>query len=363
MTPVTLPVTVGPTRDLVNQNTLDAGDASCQNCRAMKTPLLAGACVLLSAAFLHAQQQDIAPPNLDNILREITALEQKQKQGKLAERNALMGQIQSAASSGSAAASFYTQAVEEVQFKGKKDKVEAFIAWKKAHADLLRSKEMQAALLLHLKYLLMSLQRKDLEKPETQVPALMAYVNELVACDDLFAKQNPPSDETKSLLNKPVSGSIFAQWLPLAEWLPDGKNWEQKPGDVPGILEKNIRSAMRDKKDPQLIQTWDLEMKIEAARITTGRSDHQADQFNSVTRPRLQFKQAQDMALVGQPNRALAEIIALVRANPLHPDFGIWVAKIRESAKPSAPTPAAPAAPDQQPAAQTSPPPAPDSAQ
>ncbi|MEI8310452.1 MAG: hypothetical protein WCH98_06845 [Verrucomicrobiota bacterium] len=355
MIPVTLPGTVGPQADLVNQNTLDAGDGNCQNYGPMNASRLVGICVFLSISILQAQQQDIAPPNLDTILKEITALEQKQKQGKLTERNSLIGQIQSAAANGSAAASFYTQAVEEVQFKGKKDKVEAFIAWKKAHADLLHSKEMQTALLLHLKYLLMSLQRRDLEKPETQLPALMTYVNELVSCDDLFAKQNPPSDETRSLLTKPISGSIFAQWLPLGEWLPDAKNWEQKPGDIPGILEKNIRSVMRDKKDPQLIQTWDTEMKIEAARITTGRSEHQADQFNTVTRPRLQFKQAQDMAVIGQPNRALTETIALVRANPLHPDFGIWVAKIRESIKPpaQAPEPAA---------AQTSPEPTPGSA-
>ena len=322
----------------------------------MNVPRLVCVCVFLSASLVCAQQQDVAPPNLDVILKDIAVLEQKQKQGKMAERNSLVTLIQNAAASGSAAANLYTQAVEEVQFKGKKDKAMEFNAWKKSHADLLRSKEMQTALLLHLKYLLLSLQRKDLEKPETQLPALMSYVNELVSCDDLFAKQYPQNNETRDLLNKPITGSVFAQWLPLGEWLPDQKSWEQKPGDVPGILEKNIRSVMRDKKDPQLIQTWDLEMKIEAARITTGRSDHQADQFNTVTRPRLQFKQAQDMAVIGMPNRALTETIALVRANPLHPDFGIWVAKIRESVKPAAQASAQPASD------QTSPPPAPGNA-
>ena len=345
---------MGPSAHLVNQNALDGAGGNRQKWCPMNVSRLVCVCVFLSVSLVCAQQQDVAAPNLDAILKDIAVLEQKQKQGKIAERNQLVGLIQNAAASGSAAANFYTQAVEEVQFKGKKDKVEAFVAWKKSRADLLRSKEMQTALLLHLKYLLLSFQRKDLEKPETQLPSLMAYVNEVVSCDDLFAKQNPPNNETKDLLSKPLTGSIFAQWLPLGEWLPDQKSWEQKPGDVPGILEKNIRSVMRVKKDPQLIQTWDLEMKIEAARITTGRSDHQADQFNTVTRPRLQFKQAQDMAVIGQPNRALTETIALVRANPLHPDFGIWVAKIRESVKPAAPA---------QPASdQTSPSPAPGNA-
>ena len=312
----------------------------------MNFPRLVGLGVFLSLSVLHAQQQDVSAPNAEAILKEIEGLEQKQKKGKESERNTLIKQIQSAASSTQAATAFYTQAVEDVQFKGRKDKVEAFIAWKKSHVDLLRSKEMQTALLLHLKYLLMSLQRKDMEKPETQLPAVNAYLSELISCDDLFAKQNPPSDETRGLLDRPLGQTVIAQWLPLGEWLPDDKTWESRPGNVPGILEKNIRSVMRDNKDPQLIQTWDLEMNVEAARITAGRSEHKADQFNTVTRPRLQFKQAQDMVVIGQPNRGLTAMIALVRQNPWHPDFAIWVARIRELIKPASAQTSPPASPD-----------------
>ena len=328
-----------------SKNALDWGWGNWLNAKLMNFPRFASLCFFLSLSLLRAQQQDVSAPNAEAILREIDGLEQKQKQGKISERNTLVGQIQSASASGSAAANFYTQAVEDVQFKGRKDKVESFIAWKKSHAELLRSKEMQTALLLHLKYLLMALQRKDLEKPETQLPAVMAYVNELISCDDLFAKQYPASPDTSGLLDKPLGQSVFAQWLPLGEWLPDSKSWEARPGDVAGILEKNIRAVMRDKKDPQLIPTWDLEMKVEAGRITAGHSDHKADEFNSVTRPRIQFKQAQDMVVIGQPNRGLAAMLALVRTNPGHPDFAIWVARIRELIKPAS--------------AQTSPPPAP----
>ena len=122
----------------------------------------------LSVSLLRAQPQDVPAPDGDAILKEIDALEQKQKQGKLTGRNAIIAQIQSAASSGPAAAAFYAQAVEEVRFKGQKGAGGAIAAWKKKDATLLRSKEMQTALLLHLRYLLLSFQRKDLEKPETQ---------------------------------------------------------------------------------------------------------------------------------------------------------------------------------------------------
>lgn len=282
---------------------------------------------------LNAQQSDIAPPNYENIAREIEGLEQKQKQGKQAEKSALMNQIQTALMNGAAAASFYTQAVESVQFKGKRDKAEAFSDWRKSHSDLLRTKEMQTALLLHLKYLLLSLQRKGLDKPATMLPALTGYLNEVIAADEHLTDQKPLPEEARNLMGQPLNQSVFCQWLQLGEWLPDEKSWELKPGDVAGILEKNVRSIMRETKDPQIIGTWDLQMKVEADRITTGRSEYQADQFNSVTRPRLLFKRAQDMVDVGQPNRALAEMVALVKTYPAHPDFGTWLARIRESIK------------------------------
>jgi hypothetical protein len=236
-----------------------------------------------------------------------------------------------------------------VNFAGKKDKVDAFTTWKKTHSDLLRSKEMQTALLLHLRYLQLAFQRKGLEKPETQIPSIMAYVGDLIASDEVFNNPKVPMKEPMDLLNQPLGSSVFAQWLRLGEWLPDEKSWEGRPGNISGILEKDVRSVMREQKDPQLIGTWDLEMKVEADRITTGRSEHKADEFNEITRPRLQFKQARDMILIGQPNRGLTAVIALVRTCPSHPDFPIWVAKIREMIKP--PT-----------SDQTSPPAAPDTA-
>lgn len=308
----------------------------------MSVPRFIAIGLFLSVPMLRAQQQDIAPPDFTALAREIETLEQKQKQGKLSEKGMLLAQIQAASASGPAAANFYTKAVEEMQFKGKKDKSEAFADWKKSHDDMLRSKEMETALVLHLKYLLLSLQRKGLEKPETQLPALMAYINDLVKADNIFyappsapepKKKAPPKDEWKGLLDKPLSQSVFAQWLRLDEWLPESKSWEFTPGNLGGILEKNVRSVMRDKKDPQLIPTWDMQMKVEADRITSGRSSHEAEEFNTVTRPRLLFKRAQDLVVLGQPNRGLVEVVALVRAYPSHPDFPAWLDYIRGALK------------------------------
>ena len=303
-------------------------------------PALAFAALTLCPS-LYALQDAVAP-NADSILRELEAIEQKQKQSKSAAKNTILTQLQSAAASGSAAASFYTDAVEQVQFQGQKGKVEAFTDWKKKNSDLLRSKPMQTALLLYMRYAALAVQRKGIEKPATLAPASLSYINELVAADDSFQESFP--DEAKNLLNKPLGQSVIAQWIELGEWLPADNAFELTPGNITGIFDKNIRPFLREAKDPQLIATWDLQMKIEADRITTGRSEHKAEQFNTVTRPKLLFLRAKDMKEIGQPNRALAEMLALVRQNPEHPDFPSWVKEIRDSVKVVAPAPAPAAA-------------------
>jgi len=300
----------------------------------------------MSAVFLfvslraRAQQDppsdhDVPAQNSEFLLSEIEAMEGKQKTAKAQEKKELLGLVQGATVSGVAAGNLYERAVEEVEFAGKKDKASAFVDWKKTKADMMRSKEMQTALLLHLKYLSLALQRKGMENPEAMTPALLAYVGELVAADKDFAEQKQKPDEQKKLLEQPLGQSVFAQWLKLGQWLPEDKVWEQKPGDVAGILEKNLRPLFREKKDPQILRTWDIQLKLEAERITLGRMDHQIDKFNSTTRPTLMFKRAQDMVAIGQPNRGLVEMVAVIRANPSHPDFASWLATVRGLLKPA----------------------------
>lgn len=307
----------------------------------MKTLVfLASAVFLFVSPLARAQQdpptgQDVPAPNAESLLREIEAMEGKQKAAKSQEKKEILGLVQAATASGVAAGNFYEKAVEEVEFSGKKDKASAFVDWKKSKADLLRSKEMQTALLLHLKYLSLAIQRKGMENPEAMTPALMAYVGELVAADKDFLDQKQKPDEQRKLLEQPLGQSVFAQWLKLGQWLPEDKVWEPKPGDVAGILEKNLRPIFREKKDRQILQTWDIQLKLEADRITLGRMDHQIDKFNSTTRPTMMFKRAQDMVAIGQPNRGLVEMVAVIRANPSHPDFASWLTTVRGLLKPA----------------------------
>lgn len=286
------------------------------------------ACLLLAAVLPLPAQQDAPAPNVDSLASELNLIEHKQKQTKQSAKAAILARVQAAAASGPAAGAFYAAAVEDVQFRGRKDKVEAYQEWKKKNFDSIRSRDFQTALLFHLRYLTLSLQRKGLEKPEALVPEIMSYVKDLVAAD--------PSDQ-QGLLSRPVGQSVIAQWLQLGDLLPDGGIWEPRAGDVGGILEKDVRTILRESKSPLLLQTWDIQMKAAADAVTSGSLAHQADIFNAVTRQRMVFDRAKDMIILGQPNRALGEMLGLVRSYPDHPDFQMWMAKIRERVTPRAP--------------------------
>jgi len=309
--------------------------------------------------------------NAEAILRELEQIEKKQKQELLSARQMAVNQVKSAAASGSAAADLYERAVEAVQFEGTKNKAAAYADWKSSKAAMLRTNEIQAALTLHLRYLALSLERKGSDKPDLFIQPSLTYVRDLAAADATFIKQalsvsqQGGSDRDRErqavdreaiklkddLLNKSLNESVFVKWMRLGSSLPKGDDWELTPGNLSGILEKNVRTPLRAAKNPVLLATYEQEMQFLADRVSASRREHDATDFNTLVRPRLQLARADDMAALGQKNRAVTEIFLLVKTYPQHPDFGKWLTRLRELLTPASAAPVetpaaeAPAAP------------------
>jgi hypothetical protein len=303
---------------------------------------------------------DAPAVNAETLLRELEQIEKQQKQALVASRQNAVNQVKHAAGSGSAAADLYEAAIEATLFEGTKNKGGAYADWKSSKAAMLRTKEIQAALVFHLRYLALSLERKGSDKPELFVNPSLAYINELAAADTLFIKQAlsvgqpPASDRDKEqqaidreaiklkdeLLNKALTDSVFVKWLRLGSALPKGDDWELTPGSLSGILDKNVRATLRDSKSPALLPTYELEMKFLADRVSASRREHDATEFNTVARPRLQMARADDMVLLGQKNRGITEIVLLIKTYPQHPDFGKWLSRVRELLSPAEGAPA-----------------------
>lgn len=331
-----------------------------------------GAMVLSCTGLL---AQDGPAVNIQQILRELDQIELSQKQSLLSTKQATVARLKAASSSGPAAASLYMEAVEAIQFEGKKGRA-AFAIFKDATADVMRSKEMQTVLMLHLRYLVLSIERNMSEKPEAFVQPSLTYAIDLYNADALFLKQAEKfeayqlerdkgkkistqdrddatvlkrvADLRKELFDKPITDSVFSNWLRLAPWFPKADTWEMTAGNISGILEKNVRPFMRQAQDPKVIDTWEFEMKVLADRATASRLEHQMTEFNTVVRPRLQLGRANDMIEMGQKNRAVSEIYAMIKAYPQHPDFSKWVQRLRELA--NSMTPGGATAPETTPA-------------
>jgi hypothetical protein len=275
-------------------------------------------------------ERDAAPINIEQLLKEVEQLEAKQKDRLFASKNQMVNTLQNAFKSGPAASRLYEQAVEATQFNGLKDKSQAFLYWKKKNADLLRSQEMETALQLHLRYLVLSLHRATSENGNDFVNPSLSYINDVskTLLDQAKGTIFPP--EAKALLDRSLADSIFTKWMLLGPWLPKANDWELNPGNIDGIFEKNIRQPLRKENSPLLVGTWDLQIKIQADRITLGRLDYEADKFQIVTQPRMLFSRANDMILVGLKNKGCTEILQLLRSRPEHPDFPQWTEKIRQ---------------------------------
>jgi len=299
--------------------------------------------ILFLAAALSplSAQQDGPPINVDSVLRELAALEDKQRQTHQQALVSAVNTLRPGSGGGASASNLYQSAVEATRFEGLRDKVTGFIDWKKQNSDLLRSSEMQTALGLHIRYLLLSIQRSEAEDGKEFVQPSLDYVQDLRRFLESLEKLDNVPDLIKELMNKGINESVFTTWLRLGPWLPVGKEWESNPGNLSGILEKNVRTVLREEKSPKVIETWDFEMKYEADRVTKGRLAHAADSFNTVNRPKMQFSRANDLILIGQQNRGISEILELVRTYPQHPDFGTWVARLKALLAPpvAAPTP------------------------
>lgn len=297
----------------------------------MKPRLLLPSAIVVSSLLIHhAHATNDAPPlKSDQILKELEMLEARHKATLRASKTQALAKLQAAAQSGPAAVRLYTKAVEEIQFDGRVVKGQAFQDWQEKNAEILGSREMEIAAQLHIRYLILGLQRGETENGEDFVNPSLTYLREL---EDFLldqSKKPPLPQDTRKLLESPAGDGLISKMMFLGPWLPKN-NWEAVPGNFTGILDKNIRPHLLKTKSPFLAQTWDMQIKFEGSRAENGRIDNEIENFNTVKAPALRFAKADARYQIGQRNIAANEILSLIRNNPAHPDFEKWIARLRE---------------------------------
>ena len=316
--------------------------------------------------------QDAPPVNTAEILAALRQLREAQTtQAKTAKQTAIQ-QANGAAASGERAVAFWEEAVRATQFNGAPKENSAFREWKERDGEGLKSKEAQTAARLFFTWLSLTLQRSNGVEVKTLLPAVINYTKEasvmertLEALEESIKKERAAAPPGKRNMNakekvaddqavrrmvdqifkKPLAASPVVEWMKAGDFVSPDK-WENHPGNVEGIFQKIVLPELRAQRDPRALEYWDLRIKHEAEAASAKRVEFEITKFNTVTKPELLWNRTQELLAIGQKNKAVGEMLALIKANPAHPDTGNWIGQLELLLAPPAPVAApAPATP------------------
>lgn len=325
------------------------------------------AATLAALPALHAQQ-DAPAVDAGQLLQALRALRDQQTAQIKSQKQTAYQQISAAAGSAERAIQLWEDAVRATQFDGMAKEGAQFRAWKETEGEALKEREVQTAVHLHLTWLVLTLQRSAGAKVSELLPSIVNYTKELSADEtamDLLSENikrekeaaaiAPPGGGNRRNQNQPrgisdaaikkahdqilkpaLAASPVVKWMNLADMVRvDG--WENNPGNFDGIFQSIILPELRLQKDPRALEYWDLKLKKEADAASRSKLAFEIDKFNSQRRPTLLWNRSQEYLSIGQKNRAVSEMFALIKAHPTHPDADDWIGKLEQLLLPAAP--------------------------
>ncbi|HZJ13938.1 MAG TPA: hypothetical protein VFD27_02765 [Chthoniobacteraceae bacterium] len=348
-----------------------------------------------------ATLQDAPPPDLAAIRDFLTKLQAQQEAAVKQRRASAFDTVKAAATNGEKAVALWKEAVKTVMFEGAEDETTKLRAWREGDGDALNSKEAQMAAKLHLTWLFFTLQHHAGVKTKDLIPFVIDYTAQLAADGQTMDTFEDNLEKTRereasgkhgarknddarvktvhdTILNTPVTNSPVAKYLGLDDILPRAasqndrtaravakllgsgtapstseETWPLTPGDLDGIHRAIILPEYRAMRDQRIVEYWDGVIRREAETVAKRKINYEETRFNQVRKPALIWQRAQDLLAIGLRNRAILEMVAVLKANTLHPQAEAWLKELESVlATPATTTaPAAPAAPATPPAA------------
>ena len=288
-------------------------------------PWLAALALLAAAPAVRAQRPTPAPAvDADAVLAALKDLKAKQAQVVGREKQGVLAAIAGAQSDPAKA---YEQAVMAVEIQGQGNDGARIGEWRKRQGDLLRNPAFVNGLRLQLAYLSLTWQRSMGAKNKDLLPSLYDYTAQVLGSIDTLWSFEP--------LRKSLGDNVFVRYFQIGPYLSAVDNWSDQPFDVDSIYQKAILPTLRDMKDPRVLDYWMAKLQNEAAHTEKGSNSLAVNKFNNVRRPELLWNRAEDEEVIGQHNQAVADMLALAKAHPDHPDFDKWAARLTELVKPT----------------------------
>lgn len=315
-----------------------------------------------------SQQSSDAPPvDVHAALQQLENLQSGRDNSKKAFLAQIRDKIEQPLSGNGSPSGFVIDCIRKVQFEGKPGGLNDFTQWRKDNGGLSSDHPFKVACDLHLRYLALTLQRAIIGSTEPLENDVFTYLQALDKAQDVLAKVRHEPGQVQfnvydpkqqkvvgqmlgniqslqpntalrnyqgyvdEMINSSVDSGLVAQAYNLTGQLGDLDGWAMTPGDFSSIIESDLRVPLRKKKDPRLLDTWDLEIEYlgSIARLKGDKTEE--EKFEKLTYPRLLWKKAQDAQIIGMPNRALSMMMSVAEKYPAHPDFNSWTSAIRSS--------------------------------
>jgi hypothetical protein len=324
------------------------------------------------AGTLLAQTPDAAPVDTRQVLELLKQLRDQNESGIKSRRSNAYQQIAAAATSPERAVQLWKDAVKAVQFEGAAHEGAQLKDWKESDGEALNDRLCGNAARLHLNWMAISLQHSAGAEVKALLPKIVEHVNGVVAAQEAAeqfaenlqkakeraasspgARKNVQEDSQvkrvhDQIMRMSISSSPVARWLQLGEMFGERKKgdggWELGAGNVDGIYNSVILPEYRASKDPRLLEYWDMVLRREADRVAKRKLDVETRDWTSLKKPQLLWNRAQDVLVLGQRNRAIGEMLNIIKSNPQHPEAKDWIAQLEAVIVPPA-APAAPTAP------------------
>jgi len=340
--------------------------------------LTASALSICSGAFAQSPPASVKDdPALDAAAaaQQIEALARGREQWKNQFLEGMREQLLHTVQNSGASGNFVIDCYRKVQFEGRSGGGNDFSKWKKDNPDIGSNRDVEKAARFHLWYLAITAKRAMSKDAGPVQQDLKDYLDMMTKEQELLVDRVREPDKIKlkvfdpkeqkfsgeiigniqgfqdpaavqreqrlanlqsfvqNLLNDSVDQGWVGRALNVNACLGGIPDWTMTPGDFSAILEQDVRSYLRENKDPRLPATWDYEIAYLGSAAKLKKDSKFLTEFNQLTLPRLLWKKAQDMEKIGMPNRALNLEISLVQQYPKHPDFVQWAGVVEAALK------------------------------
>ncbi len=324
----------------------------------MKSPRIVLVTLSGLCAFSPLFAQDGPPVDVGQLMQALKGIRETQAAQLKALHLQAIQSVSAAAASGKTAAAAWEEAVRTTQFQGASREGSQFREWREKEGDALGEAEGQAAARLYYNWLLITLQHAagattaDLlprviehTKAVTQDQAVMEAFEERMKHErerEQNMKGRPGAKEKDKakeganvkkmhdqILRGNLAGSVPVQAMRISELLKV-KDWEMSPGNVDGIFTQIILPELRASKDARLLDYWDMKLKREGEAVLKSKLAYDQERFQQQRRPELLWSRAQDELVIGFKNKAVANMFALIKAHPTHPQAERWISTLEK---------------------------------